>query len=243
MLFRSGDTINSWSWDLGDGNVSYQQNPLHYYLSSGTYPISLTLTTSAGCTASLNDTVNVYPLPHATFSAVNACEGQAVTFHDNSTTGMGVVNYWNWNFGDGTTSSTQHPSHVYSTPGTYNVMLTVGTAGGCLDSLMSQVVVFPQPQVAFTPTVTSACAGSNVSFTNSSTTTNGAINSWLWNFGNGQTSTAANPTTNYPTAGTYTVSLIATTSHGCTDTLSGTVSISSLPNADAGSNEIGRAHV
>lgn len=232
----NGDTINSWSWDLGDGNVSYQQNPLHYYLTSGTYPISLTLTTSAGCTASLNDTVNVYPLPQALFSHVNACSGNAVTFNDNSTTGMGVINYWSWSFGDGTTSSSQHPSHVYAAPGTYNVTLIVGTAGGCLDSIMDQVVVFPKPLVAFNPTITSACAGSSVSFTNSSTTTNGSINSWIWNFGNGQTSTAANPSAVFTTAGTYTVSLIATTSHGCTDTLRGTVTINSLPNADAGSD-------
>ena len=232
----NGDTINSWSWDLGDGNVSYQQNPLHNYLSSGTYPISLTLATAAGCTASLNDTVNVYPLPVAIYSHVNACDGAAVTFLDNSTTGMGVVNYWSWNFGDGTTSSSQHPSHIYPGPGTYNVTLTVGTAGGCLDSIVNQVVVFPKPIVGFSPTVTAVCAGSTVSFTNSSTTTNGAINSWIWNFGNGQTSTAANPTSTYPTAGTYVVSLIATTSHGCTDTLRGSVTISSLPIADAGSN-------
>ncbi len=232
----NGDTIVSWSWNLGDGNVSYQQNPLHNYLTSGVYPIALTVTTNAGCTASLNDTVNVYPLPQSLFSFVNACEGNAVTFQDNSTTGMGNINYWSWNFGDGTSSSTQHPSHLYSTPGTYNVMLTVGTAGGCLDSIVNQVIVFPSPVLSFTTSTPSNCAGTYVTFSNTSTTTNGAINSWDWNFGNGVTSTLANPSAIYYTAGNYSVSLIATTSHGCTDTVTQSIVINPLPTVDAGSN-------
>ncbi len=232
----NGDSIASWSWNLGDGNVSYQQNPLHNYLTSGVFPIALTITTSAGCVASLSDTVNVYPLPQSSFSFVNGCEGNAISFHDNSTTGMGNINYWSWSFGDGSYSSSQHPSHLYAAPGTYNVLLTVGTAGGCLDSIHKQVIVFPSPLLAFTTSTPSNCAGALVSFNNLSTTTNGAINSWNWNFGNGITSAAANPSSIYYNAGNYAISLIATTSHGCTDTVIQSIVMNPLPIVDAGLN-------
>lgn len=233
----NGDTITSWSWNLGDGNVSYQQNPLHTYQAFGTYPISLIITTNAGCSASLNDTVNVYPLPRAQYTHSNGCVGTTIPFTDQSTTAMGNITYWNWNFGDGTSSSNQSPTHVYTSPGTYNVTLTVGTAGGCLDSITNQVNVFPEPNLSFTTTTPSNCAGTYVSFNNTSTTNNGAINTWSWNFGNGVTSAAANPSAIYYTAGTYNISLIAITSHGCSDTLVRPITINPIPIADAGSNQ------
>ncbi len=232
----NGDTIVSWSWDLGDGNISFQQDPVHAYSNSNSYPVTLTVTTSAGCSATLADTVNVYPLPIAIFNVNHDCEGTAIQFDEHSITSMGNITGWNWDFGDASTSNLQNPVHIYNAPGTYNVTLTVSTAGGCSDTKVHQIQIYPQPLMNFNPTASSVCGGSTVNFTNLSTSSNGAINNWLWNFGDATTSAQQNPSHVYSTPGTYNVTLIGTTSHGCMDTVTKPVTINALPIADAGLN-------
>ena len=232
----NGDSIVSWSWNLGDGNVSYQQDPLHSYSTSASYPVVLTVTTSAGCSATLGDTVNVYPLPVANFSFNHDCQGSAIPFQDLSTTGLGNITIWNWNFGDGASSTLQNPTHTYATAGTYNVSLVSSTAGGCSDTKVLQIQIFPKPTIAFTPSALSVCAKSTVSLNNTSTSSNGAINTWNWSFGDGTTSSIQNPTHTYASAGTYTISLTGITSHGCSASLTKTIVVNALPLADAGSN-------
>jgi len=232
----NGDSIVSWSWNLGDGNVSFQQNPLHTYSTSASYPIVLTVTSSAGCSSTLADTVNVYPLPVANFSFNHDCQGSSIPFQDLSTTGLGNITVWNWNFGDGTTSTIQNPTHTYATAGIYNVTLNSATAGGCSDLKVLQIQIFPKPIIAFAPSLTSLCAGSTITLGNTSTSSNGAINTWNWSFGDGTTSTIQNPSHTYLLAGTYSITLTGITSHGCSATLIKTVTVNALPLPDAGSN-------
>jgi hypothetical protein len=233
----NGDSIVSWSWNLGDGNVSYQQDPQHTYNASGSYVVNLTVTSSAGCSATLSDTLNVYPLPTANFNFSQGCEGTAINFIDQSTVGFGNVIGWNWNFGDNTSSTMQNPSHVYAAAGTYTVTLISNTAGGCSGVRTRIIQVYPRPVIAFTPSVTSVCIGSTVSFTNTSTSANGTINTWNWNFGNSTTSSSQQPSVTYTTPGTYTVTLTGTTSFGCVNTTTRTVTVNPRPIADAGSNQ------
>ncbi|MBL7924791.1 MAG: PKD domain-containing protein [Bacteroidia bacterium] len=232
----NGGSITSWSWNLGDGNISYAQNPIHVYNTPGAFNITLTVTSNQGCTSTLNDTLNIYPMPSADFSFSQGCVGTGVPFTDQSTVGFGNIVSWNWSFDDGTTSTQQNPVHVYSSPGIYTVLLTVATPGGCSATRHRVIQVYPEPALSFTSTPTNICQGGSVTLNNTSTSTNGAINTWQWSFGNGNTSTQMNPTVTYTTAGTYTVTLIGTTSHGCTDTLTQVVTVNALPLADAGSN-------
>lgn len=232
----NGSTITGWFWDFGDGNVSQQQNPTHQYVNNGTHTITLIVTTSTGCTDTMTKSVTVYPLPQANFASDKECEGQIVDFTDMSFTNFGNIISWDWDFGDGNISTQQNPSHQYLTPGTYTVTLTVTTVGGCTDTRPRQLIIYPLPDLDFT--VTNTCAGGSISITNNSTTTNGAINSWLWNFGNTNTSTQHTPPDQvYTTPGTYTITLIASTSHGCTDTLAVPVTIYALPTANAGPDQ------
>ena len=232
----NGGTITSWNWDLGDGNISYAQNPTHVYTIPGAYNITLTITSSLGCSATLNDTLNIYPMPTAAFNSNPACVGTAMSFADQSTVGFGNIINWNWNFGDGTTSTQQSPQHVFSTPGNYSVSLTVSTPGGCTGVITRIVQVYPQPNLSFTSTPTNICQGGSVTLNNTSNSSNGAISSWQWSFGNGQTSTQLSPSVTYNTAGSYNITLIGTTSHGCSDTLNQPVTVNALPVANAGNN-------
>ncbi|MFH0945878.1 MAG: PKD domain-containing protein, partial [Planctomycetota bacterium] len=128
----SGGPVTSWSWDFGDTTSSTLQNPNHTYTSAGTYTVSLTATGPGGVDTETKVgyiTVDEQP-PVADFSGTPT-SGTApllVTFTD--LTSGGPVTGWSWDFGDTGTSTLQHPTHTYTTSGTYTVSLTVTGPGG-----------------------------------------------------------------------------------------------------------------
>jgi len=137
-----------------------------------------------------------------------------VNFTDQST---GSVTVWSWDFGDSGTSTSQNPSHQYTSAGTYTVNLTVSGAGGTdIETKTNYITVTaPVPPVAaFTGSPTSGNFPLTVSFTDQST---GSITSWSWNFGDSATSTLQNPAHIYQAAGAYTVSLTVSGNAGSDD--------------------------
>lgn len=127
----SADTVNSWEWEFGDGNVSNEQNPMHTYDTSGVYTVSLTVEGPGGSDEmTKTDYITVEePAPEANFSG-EPTSGQApltVTFSDLSN---GNVDSWKWYFGDGDSSSVQNPVHDYINAGNFTVSLTVEGPGG-----------------------------------------------------------------------------------------------------------------
>jgi gliding motility-associated-like protein len=231
----NGGTIVAWQWDFGDGNVSQQQNPVHVYANPGTYNVTFTVTSDFGCVSSITKSFNVFPLPTANFNFNNNCVGNTINFTNASVTSVGNIISWNWNFGDGTTSALQNPSHQFAASGTYPVTLLVTTGGGCSDSIVKQVTVFPLPNAGFTSTT--ACLHNQTVFTNSSTVTGGVMGGWLWNFGDATTSTDQNPVHTYLNAGTYNVSMIVTSTNGCSDTIAQQVTVNPLPVVNAGADQ------
>ncbi len=134
-----------------------------------------------------------------------------VSFSDQSS---GGPTGWNWNFGDGNTSTSQNPAHTYTAVGTYTVSLMVSNSFGS-DTLVKTdyitVNAGSPPVASFTGTPTSGTAPLDVSFTDSSS---GSPTSWLWNFGDGNTSTAQNPAHTYTAEGVFTVTMTATNAFG-----------------------------
>jgi PKD repeat protein len=120
----------SWKWDLGDGWTTSDRNPAHTYTAPGTYTISLTATNANGQdTVTKNNYIVVTAGPVANFK-VDQRIGKApfiVKFRDLST---GNPTKWDWDFGDGTTSTEQNPQHVYQNEGAYDVRLTVSNQYG-----------------------------------------------------------------------------------------------------------------
>ncbi|MFM7054504.1 MAG: PKD domain-containing protein, partial [Bacteroidota bacterium] len=227
-------SIVGWSWNFGDGNISQQQNPVHTYNTHGTYTVILTVTSAQGCTDTAMRTFNVYPLPQANFSYNFGCVNEPINFIDQSFTQMGNIIGWAWDFGDGTTSTQQNPTHAFSSPGLQLVTLTVTTVGGCTDVRPRNIQIYPIPDLAFTTQSSGVCLGTMALITNNSSTFNGAINSWFWDFGDGTTDNSANPTHLYTNPGTYNITLIGTSSHGCLDTISQPFTVYPNPNAFAG---------
>lgn len=152
------------------------------------------------------------PAPVANFTGTptSGTVPLTVNFTDQST---GSIDTWSWTFGDGGTSSSQNPSHIYNSAGTYSVSLTVSGPGGS-DSYTATnyITVNPcvTPTAGFVGAPTSGDYPLNVTFTNQST----GATSYSWNFGDGGSSTSANPTHTYTAAGTYTVTQTVTNSCG-----------------------------
>jgi PKD repeat protein len=151
------------------------------------------------------------PPPTADFtgSPTSGCAALTVEFTDQST---GEIDSWSWDFGDGTTSTAQNPTHEYASAGSYTVSLTVtGPGGSDTETKTNYITVSTTPVADFTASPTSGAAPLTVSFTDQSTNN---PTSWSWDFGDGTTSTQQNPSHEYSAAGTYTVKLTASNSCG-----------------------------
>ncbi len=200
----TGD-LDVWLWDFGDGLTSTLQSPTHTYSLGGVYPISLTVSGPGGTDTLLQpDYLTVYDPALANFTADVSAGISSVTvqFTDLST---GDLDTWLWDFGDGITSTLQNPTHTFATVGVYTVSLTVSGLGG-IDTLMQPdyIAVYEPALANFTADVTSGLAPLSVQFTDLST---GDLDTWLWDFGDGITSTLQSPGHLYMMAGTYTITL------------------------------------
>ncbi|HXL35496.1 MAG TPA: PKD domain-containing protein, partial [Gemmatimonadales bacterium] len=218
-------SVAAWSWGLGDGATSADQNPGHVYAAGGTYSVSLTVTDDKGTTNSTSQSVTATPPnqpPTAAFT--QSCTGLACSFTSTSTDPDGSVAAWSWSFGDGATGTTENPSHTYAAGGTYSVSLTVTDNGGGTGSTSQTVTVAPantSPTAAFTQ----SCTGVTCSFTSTSTDPDGTVVGWSWSFGDAATATVANPSHSYAAGGTYTVSLTVTDNSGGTGSTSQSVTV------------------
>jgi gliding motility-associated-like protein len=226
----------SWNWDFGDASSSALQNPAHSYLTGGTYNVTLTVTTAAGCTDNSVQSLTIDPTPVAAFTANSMCYVDSVSFTNTSSIASGSISGWNWNFGDATTSTLQNPNHYYGTAGTYNVTLIATSALGCKDTTVIAMNMQPSPNADFT--ANSACANASIAFNNTSVTVAGTSPTWNWNFGDASSSTLQNPSHAYAIGGTYNVTLISTTAAGCADTIVKPLVIDPTPAASFTANSM-----
>ncbi|HGY55724.1 MAG TPA: PKD domain-containing protein [Caldithrix abyssi] len=155
----------------------------------------------------VNDGGAVAPTAEFTSDVTEGCPPLTVNFTDQST---GDIDSWSWDFGDGNTSTAQNPSHQYASSGTYTVALTVtGPGGSDTNTKTDYITVYVAITADFSATPLSGDAPLTVNFTDQST---GDVTAWSWDFGDGNTSTVQNPSHEYTTAGTYTVTLTASNS-------------------------------
>jgi len=212
----SASNVVSWLWDFGDGDTSSLPIPTHIYNNIGTYDVSLTVTNSNNCTYDTlySNLIVVQSQSVANFTISNStgCAPLSIQFTDNSTD----ATTWFWEFGDGNTSTLQNPSHPYSTPGFYTVYLTVSSPTTCEDVFqLSNVIEVKGPVASFAADSTIGCVPFTVSFSDYSS---GAVQ-WLWDFGDGNTSSLQHPFHLYDSGGIYNVTLIVTDTAACTDTV------------------------
>lgn len=233
----SNVTITGYSWSFPGGTPTSAttQSATVTYSSPGTYTVALTVTCSAGCTATTQTVVTVNALPTAAINASPACLGNAVTLADASVSPAGdPITQWSWSMpgGNPATSTSQNASTVYSTAGPHTVTLTVTTQGGCTHSVPQQVVVYTPPVANFSGSGTGCAPVCVNNYTDLSTSTDGNITTWAWTFPGGSPSISNQQNPGqicYNTAGTYGASLIVISQYGCSDTINITPIVTPRP--------------
>lgn len=217
---------NTYRWSFGDGTISTDINPTKAYLLAGTYNVKQVVSSSLGCKDSATKTVvvKVPLLTQALFNINNAAQCLNNNRFLFGSISLGTLLSVKWDFGDGSTSSILNPEKTFANPGTYTVKLVVSGLGG-KDSITSQVTVHGLPSVLFGVNDTAQfLSGNSFTFTPSGST---AGNSYLWDFGDGTTSTAISPSKSYAATGTHDVKLVVTSANGCKDSLHTTIVVKS----------------
>lgn len=227
----SGGIPVSYAWDFGDNTASALENPNHVFATAGIYYVCLTVTDSDGSTCSYCETIVVG-------QNGNGCQAYFYSYTDSSSTNLiNFANYssgpsdsYSWDFGDNTTSNLENPDHVYTANGVYQVCLTISDSTGITCTYCSEVVIgIPSGacQANFSLAVDSV---DNAFFwvnDNSSCGNNGNGNcSYLWDFGDGTTSTMQYFATHtYSGDGPYYLCLTISDGNGCSDTYCDSVNL------------------
>lgn len=199
-------------WDFGDFTTSTFQNPMHLYGSTGTYNVTLTVTSDSGCINSITIPVTISAPSNSviSFTPTTICGNAPVNFTD---TYSNAPSSYLWSFGDLTTSVLSSPSHSYSSPGTYNIQLIATTGTSCIDTAYDSVVVGPGPTVSFT--WDSVCVGSTMQLIDVSSTLSDTIIGYKWIFPDSTISLAKDTNHIFTICGSNIVVHIDSTNQGC----------------------------
>ena len=212
-------TGNSFLWDFGDGSPQVRAGLTsiqHTYASVGTYNVKLVVDDTTFCNApdSVIHQVRLAVAVKAQFETpATGCVPYTALFQNTSLGGTDFL----WYFGDGTTSTAVDPSHLYTGLGTYTVKLVAFDTTTCnkKDSTTFNVTVIANPAAGFTASPNPGVQENTpTQFTNLSM----GASSYIWNFGDGQTSTEINPLYQFTSTGVFNVCLQAINAAGCIDT-------------------------
>jgi gliding motility-associated-like protein len=218
--------VSKYEWDFGDNKTSTKQAPNHTYADTGTYQVRLyTYKTSYdGCSTydSAFLTVRVSGLPKAAYTTSLSCERSSITFTDVSTPPANeLINYFQWKLGSGAEVYSKTASKYYDSAGKYPVQLIVRTEAYCYDTIQDSLVVNPRPVVDFM--AEKACQIDSTVFVNLSTISPGSIDSFIWDFGTGDSSMAFEPKYLFQDSGMHEVVLTAFSDSMCTNSFMDTV--------------------
>lgn len=224
-----GSAPLSYSWDFGDGATSADQSPSHLYNKRGTYTVTLTVKNAYGSSTAVKKdfiTIGMAPSPDFTASPTSGIVPLGVKFTDLT---KGKVTAWQWDFGDGVTSTEQNPVHTYRNAGIYNVILTVTNEYGISDVTKTKYIdAIGSLRSKFQASPSTGKAPLQVKFADLSI---GNPTSWKWDFGDGASSAEQNPGHMFVNGGAYDVRL--TIARGSdTDTSKQVVNVGDVPVAD-----------
>lgn len=205
--YNNSPLINTYEWSFGDGSaLSTEAMPAHTFADTGAYKIKLVVNRGELCSDSATTIAKVYPGFFPDFTVNGICVNKPSQFLDASRTAYGVIDSWNWNFGDPSNNSDvsalQNPAYTYSQTGTKNVQFIVTSNKGCIDTIYKDVTIIDKPPLKVQPADTLICNGDNVQLN----AIGNGIFSWIpgTNITNSNT---ANPTVNPTSTTNYIVTL------------------------------------
>ncbi|MFY0255279.1 PKD domain-containing protein [Chitinophaga sp. 30R24] len=207
--------ITHWWWDFGDNVTSnVAQPPPHVYPSAGHYEVKLVIADNSGCisdTQKIPLTIEAYPV--VDFGPNPLCLDADMHMQNLTTTTVGNINQWEWDWGDGTIANSQTPLAPYTTTGSRQVKLTATSSQGCSSSASKVVMVGNTPLISGQGE--NVCLGTAITFQANNLTPNVPIARWHWNLGNGNTLMQQQANYTYPDTGQYTVQVYAESTDGC----------------------------
>lgn len=222
-------TTTQYQWYLDGvaivGQTGQQLDASGLGLGAGVYQIR---SVSAAVCLLANDTVEVFwPEPDLVATPTSGCAPLEVDLTNTSTNTPIASSLWD--LGDGSTATTQDVVHTYAMPGLYDVLLTITSPEGCTrDSLFEELIeVFAMPVANFTADTLQGCQGLEISFTNTSLSTDALA--CAWNMGDGTMLSVCDPVHVYTASGDYDVQLTVTTPNGCVDDTLATALVQILP--------------
>lgn len=229
----TGSTGVQWSGGTGvidnpnNSTTTYQPTAAEINLGSVTFTIE---STGNGSCIAVTDQVEVNFIqnPIANFSATSVCFGESTEFTDISLPVFGTINSWEWNFGNGNTSSDQNNTFSFTSAGQNSVELIVTTDANCSDTVTQNVEVYESPVADFSEVI--SCTNSQIiaNFSDESTSAD-PINYWYYDFGGIGTVAVPDPIQVFPPNANYTILHIVRTTNGCEDTIQKTIEIPALP--------------
>lgn len=235
-LDKSGNTfnasINNWSWNFGNGKSSNLKNSSSSFVTSGDNLVLLTVKTDQGCSSlPFSKSIHILTRPTAYFNSSAICENTSSIFTDSSYTegGRNIKKWW-WNLGDGgpdlTTSSV---STTYTNYGNATIKLAVIDSNNCLSDTLTKIITIAAKPVANFGAALPFCEAADISFSDSSFSATGTVNTWKWNFDNGDSSAIENSQSIF-TKGNHVIKLLVKNSAGCSsDVVNKNIFINAAP--------------
>lgn len=224
----------SHQWFVDDEPVSIDRDLQFSFETTGVKTIKLQ-TSIPGCMDEvIQITSNIQAGPIVDFSFLGKCFNEETQFTTNISE---PVTSQTWDFNDGSTSTETDPINIFSNPGEYSVSLQATSTNGCNNSVTKPVTIYSLPIVDFSiPAPPLSCTGSSTQFANlTANPPDGTITTWLWNFDDAaateNTSSLQDPSHTFANAGSYDVTLTATTEEGCSGTLQKAITIEQSPSA------------
>ncbi len=250
LTILTNQALTEWDWDFGDGEVSDEVNPTHMYEDPGLFPVTLTVVDSIGCTETVTEMVNWFPVPPLIViepSTFIGCPPLEVGFV-NLSSPIDSTYELTWTFGDGGVDSMISPSHIYESPGLYDVNIEITSPIGCYTSreFRNWIAIdsLPVADFSFSPEKADNFEP-EVEFTDESV----RAAAWEWTFDQYGSTILQNPSFVFPDTGLMEVQLVITHLYGCLDTIIQYVDVEPkvtyfLPNAftpnEDGTNEFYR---
>lgn len=209
--------VYQWEFDIdGDILMLNSANVEVTFPGIGQYNGTMVLNPGTECSDTATIYVNVYPSIDAEYEfEYDTCVAGPVDFSDLSVSGSGIITNWDWDFEGGSVSDKKNPSHLFETPGTKEVLLTVRDINQCEDTYVAEVNYFPVPPlIVIEPSNFIGCAPAEIFFNNLSTPIDDSytIN---WDFGDGETGDAISPTHIFTEEGTYSIDIEIISPIGC----------------------------
>ena len=235
-----GGTIINWFWNFGDAtatnDTSIISQPNYTFTDTGSYTINLTVTTNVGCKQNLTKNIYIYPKPNVDFINVIACQNDTAFFNEAINPLGYLISNYQWDFGDGATSTSSDPFHIFSQNINYQVQLIATNSQGCVDTAIKTITVKDEVSADFN--YSTACINVPISFTDNSiaplpNTT--SIRNWSFFPG---TATGLNATKTFTSSGSHPVTLTVNGSNGCISSITKSIFVSLPPVADFTSSTI-----